>query len=463
MFAKKDIESALNIQVATSPEMLQAQELWRKVYKGEANWNNEKIPSLKLAKGICEKVSKLATVEFESEVSGSVRAEYLDKQYQRVVKVHGNKGFRATVEKGCAGGTMILRPFVRGDEIYVTVVENNCYYPIAYNERDELVSAIFADTIVEDETYFTLLEYCTFEDNEYTIKYTAYQSDDPKTLGKPIPLEKVEKWANLPPDITFFDVENPWFAVFTMPQVGTEEDSAPEGSAVFASAINGLRKADRQEELTEHEFDAGRLKQNISADMLKKNAKGEYITPDGDVFAVFETAGDKEYINTYNPAFRLDALRARLNDIKRDIEFNCGLSYGTISDVSIQAKTATEVEHGRADTASTVTSIQTAWEETLKCLVAIMDEMATQYYLAPSGDYDVSFFWDDSVIITTEEKLALYNSELSSLLTLKGAGVVGAAEVRAFVEQNSEYFSKLTEDMIAEAGERLPEVMTEED
>ena len=52
-----------------------------------------------------------------------------------------------------------------------------------------------------------------------------------------------------------------------------------------------------------------------------------------------------------------------------------------------------------------------------------MDKFATLYGLAPEGDYEVSFEWDDSIVTDTAEQLG----ERLQLLSL---GIVSKAEVR---------------------------------
>lgn len=451
MFSKKDIEQALQIEVAITEEMRRNQEKWRQIFNGKASWNNEKIKSRRLAKGICNKIAKQVTVKFTSEISGdNLRAKYLNEQYQRVIAVDGKDGFRTTVEKACAGGTIVFRPFVRGDEIRVRVVENDSYYPMKYNEVDELISAIFTDSIQKDDYYYTLLEKGTYDEKRktYQIEYTAWLSNSQNALGKNIPLTDVPEWSELLPSITWTDVEFPWFVEFVMPELGTEVERVPQGSALFSNAIDDLEKADRQEELIEHEFHAGRLRQQGTSDLFRKDMNGNYIM-DSDIFQVFEgvLGGDNDFIRTYNPEFRIASLKERDNDILRHIEFACEVSYGLISDVQLIAKTATEVRHGEKDTAVTVDSIKGAFEPVLKRVVDIMNDMATRHNLAPLGEYDTVFYWDDSTVISEEEKQNAFEKAFSQMMVLFQQQLISGTVLLAFYNENSDYLSKITPKM----------------
>ena len=59
----------------------------------------------------------------------------------------------------------------------------------------------------------------------------------------------------------------------------------------------------------------------------------------------------------------------------------------------------------------------------MRDVIRAMDKFATLYGLAPEGDYEVSFEWDDSIVTDTAEQLG----ERLQLLSL---GIVSKAEVR---------------------------------
>jgi hypothetical protein len=52
-----------------------------------------------------------------------------------------------------------------------------------------------------------------------------------------------------------------------------------------------------------------------------------------------------------------------------------------------------------------------------------MDKFATIYELAPEGEYEVSFEWDDSIITDTD-------AQLQERLTLLNAGIMSKSEFR---------------------------------
>ena len=90
------------------------------------------------------------------------------------------------------------------------------------------------------------------------------------------------------------------------------------------------------------------------------------------------------------------------NKIKQEIEFQCNLAYGTISDPSQVDKTATEINASKQRSYASVSQMQNSLEKALKHLVYILDVYCDLYELAPAGEYEVSAEWDDSIIVDTE-------------------------------------------------------------
>ena len=135
MFSKQNIEEAFGIErLAISPLMLQKQKLFRQIERGDAPWNDKNTPSLRRSGAVSAEIAQKVTVGLESEIEGSPRADYLNEQYAKV-----KDNLRSMVIAACNGGEIILKPYMIADGLEVTVSETDCYFPVAYNMRDELV------------------------------------------------------------------------------------------------------------------------------------------------------------------------------------------------------------------------------------------------------------------------------------------------------------------------------------
>jgi A118 family predicted phage portal protein len=81
------------------------------------------------------------------------------------------------------------------------------------------------------------------------------------------------------------------------------------------------------------------------------------------------------------------------------IEFQCGLSEGVLPrPATVQMATATEVKMTKQRTYATITDTQKALRVALEDLLYAIDTWASIYELAPEGDYEVEFGFDDSIV-----------------------------------------------------------------
>ena len=117
--------------------------------------------------------------------------------------------------------------------------------------------------------------------------------------------------------------------------------------------------------------------------------------------------------NVFSPEIRDSAYFNGLNNILKRIEFNCGLSYGTISDPQEVDKTATEIVSSKQRMYSTVKDIQGALESALNDLIYAMSVWAKLARLS-MDKYEVSYSWDDSIIVDKDTELASMQADVAA-------------------------------------------------
>lgn len=79
-------------------------------------------------------------------------------------------------------------------------------------------------------------------------------------------------------------------------------------------------------------------------------------------------------------------------------------NYGTISDPNNTDKTAEEIKASKQRSYSFVQSCQTALQHALEDLVDAISFWCDLYHLCPSGNYQTSFDWDDSIVTDVESE-----------------------------------------------------------
>ena len=111
------IQEALGAELAVSTDMANAIDLWDDMFRDEAPWlfdPRRPSESLGLPAAIASEMARLVTIEMESEVTGSPRADYLNAQYQPVLD-----RLRQSIEFGIAKGGLIFKPYIDGGNIVV--------------------------------------------------------------------------------------------------------------------------------------------------------------------------------------------------------------------------------------------------------------------------------------------------------------------------------------------------------
>lgn len=413
LFRKKDFEGS----VMPLSQMSAAVSQWSSLYENKPHDDGEN--SLNLAAGICSELARLTTIEFSSEISGGTRAEYLNRQYQRVVAKSRN-----FVEYACAEGGVILKPYLYKNEIYVSVVLADSFYPTEFGPGGEICGGVFFESFTKDGFYYTRLEEHKLRDGKCIIRNSAYKSKYKNVLGKEINLGEVPKWRDLEPICIIENIKRPLFVYFKMPLANTVNANSPLGVSVFSRAVNLIKDANTQYKNLLWEFESGKRALYLDECAIRQDEDGSHQIPDKRLYKMLST-GDDTLFKDWSPCIRQAEYLQGLDRILRSIEFNCGLAYGTLSDLQYSDKTAEEIKASKQRSYATVCDIQNALKRAFYELIEVLDIYVDIYDLAPRGKYNVSFNFDDSIICDR-------TSEFSERMSLVDKGIIAPWEMRAW-------------------------------
>lgn len=416
ILGRNTVENALKLEVATSQEMADAIEFWGLMYCNEPPWVRGTVRSLNLPAAIASEIARLTTIEMQSHVTGSARAAWLDAQYLRVVKE-----LRRYVEYGCALGGLIFKPYVCGKDIAVDFVLANQFYPVAFDSAGRISDIVFVERKQHGGTYYTRLERHTMDDSTTClITNSAYVSRNAAYLGHEIPLTDVAEWADIMPTAQIENIERLLIGYFRPTQANTIDPTSPLGVSVYARAVDLICEADKQYSRLLWEFEGGELAVDADVTLFRKDPKtGALELPRGKerlfrALNMDSTQSGVKPLEVYAPQLRDTSLINGLNQLLQRIEDTCGLARGTFSDPNQDAKTATEIKTLKQRSYSTVADTQKALQAALSDLVYAMNVWATIGRLAPLGDYDVSYAWDDSIIVDTQTEQAIRMQEVAA-------------------------------------------------
>ena len=327
-------------------------------------------------------------------------------------------------------------------EIDFDYIQADRFFPLSFDANGKVIEAAFIQTKVDKakERVFIRLEYHKLEMRTVTVQNFAFESTDmslansnniksASNLGKAIPLTDVPEWASLQPKTVIEGVDRLLFAYFRMPEANTIDPYSPLGVSGYSRVIQLIKDADMQYSRLLWEYEAGEMAIDVDRDALKfftdPNGEGYTVLPEKQqrLFRKVDLNTEDTY-NVFAPALRDVSIVHGLNTIFMRIEDSIGLSRGTLSDVNTQeAKTATELKILKQRSFATNADIQTALQDALTDVVYVMDVYCTLYDVTPPGEYEVSFEWDDSILVDSE-------SELSKRITLMQNGLASKLETR---------------------------------
>jgi A118 family predicted phage portal protein len=401
-YSGNQITTALQSQVGSvynvSPEMQSALQTWCAMYLNNSDWLKEDVKSMNLPAAIAGEIARTATIEMAVEISGSPRAEFLQEQMDLVTDK-----IRQQIEYGNAKGGLMFKPYIDGDGLCVDFIHADMFYPLAFDANQNITACVFADRRKKGAYWYTRFESHQMLDGDmYQIRNIAYRSDSQAYLGSSVPLATVPEWADIEPDTLLQGITQPLFGYFRFPQANNIDPTSPLGVSCYARAVKIIEEADKQWSRLLWEFESGERALYVDKSAFEKDKDGKPILPMKRFYRVLNVGAssiaEPGFYKEWSPSLREIDLYKGLNDILRRIEFNCGLSYGVLSDTQVQALTATEIKNSQQRYYTTVTDVQKEIENALESTLYAMDVWATLYSLAPAGTYAAVYSFDDSII-----------------------------------------------------------------
>ena len=469
MLPKQSIEQKLRIRIATSGVMDEAILRWFNMYRNQPSWRGgvNKTQCLNLPAAIAEELARLVLTEFQMNLGGQSDADKVydniynvadavrrddndpnrnderdgDKKPNRTISERAAfirkqldsflRNMSVSVELWCALGGVALKPYAAGenpetgnpDQIKIDVIPANRFFPTAFNGNHEITGAVFLDTRSVGDYFYTRLEYHNLSNGHYTIVNKAYRSERVQTDAEQrtmtdltfqheISLESVDEWRGISPVIELEGVEKPLFVYIRTPRANNIEPDSPLGASVFARAENAIQEADILYTRILWEYQAKEVCVQADESLFDRGPDGRPILPEGEerIYRTFHFdnagKGDKGgLLNVYSPEIRDASMFNGLNKLYRNIEFLCGLAYGTLSDINFSSnaeKTATEIKYSKQRSYTTVQAMQKAWEDGLFNLLQVMNTLCDLYHMVPPGELEPVITWGDGVLEDTD-------------------------------------------------------------
>jgi len=367
---------------------------------------------LSLANVISGEIARLVCLEFRSDIKGSDRAEYLSKQYKRLLP-----RLREITETAAGRGGVILKPYVSASGIDVTCVTTDTFVPTEISPEGRILGGAFIDRVMRDGRVYTRVECHGFSGSEYIIENKCFVSDRIGNCGKEIPLSLVKEWRKIKSRVAISGLAQPLFAYFKIPSC---TDDLPLGEAVFSRSVKLIEDAEKQYRRLLWEFESSERALYVDEAAIRQNDEGKKSLPEKRLYRLIN---QENLFSDWTPEIREGAILNGLDEILRRIEFNSGIAYGTLSRVQTSDKTAEEIRSSKQRSYAKVSEIQRALKDALEDLVSAMNALCDLYKLSEKGEYHMYFEFDDSIV-------ADRNREFDERLALVDAGIITKEEMR---------------------------------
>jgi len=440
-------DSDVKIDFALTTKMASQIELWSRLYEEKAPWLSETVQSAELPAAIASEISRMVTLELKSEVSGSARATYLNEMYKNILS-----SLRLYVEYGCAKGGLIFKPYVTTNGIAVQYVQADNFFPVDFDGSGNMTRCVFLEQFRKGDRIYSRLEIHDLTNGILTIQNRAFIATNEYSLGSEVSVNMIDRWSELTPEAKMAGSDRLPFGYFKVPLANNQDTDSPLGVSVYSRAIGLIREADKRYSQINWEYDAKEAAVHIASNLLKYDQnRGKFDYPGGKDRLYREVeynsgAVDKPLMDTFSPDIRDVSLFNGFNNQLKRIEFNCNLAYGTLSDPQNIDKTATEIKTSKQRSYTFVSDCQMALQGALEDTVKAIDFYCSLYNLAPSGSFQMSFDWDDSIVVDAEIEREQDRKDLA-------AGIMRPEEYRA------KWYGETEE----QAAERLPKpALTEE-
>nr|DAH49065.1 MAG TPA: portal protein [Caudoviricetes sp.] len=380
---------------------------WAQLYY-QAAPTPEEDPCQRLPVLVVSKITKAAFSEYQAD-SDSEDAKRILLELGRV------KG--KAVQQALIGGQSFLKPIFGQGGLTFSVIPRGSYLPLGRDERGDITDIGTAERTVEGRNSYTLLERRRVDAaGNLIIESKLYLSGDGQTLGVQVPLDTLEKYAGLVPELVLHGVGSIGLIPVRCPQENTV-DGSPDAVSVYAPAAGLIHNVNRNEAQLDREFENGRSRVFASADLLKTGADGRKRLDD-DLFVGLDDDPETVGVTVFSPTLREASFLARKTEYLRNVESLIGLKRGILSDVEAAERTATEVTSSAGDYNLTIIDFQRMWERAAREAVRVCEILGRLYKVFSGGAVDpeknVTISWGNGVLYDEDQVWTEYKAMVSS-------------------------------------------------
>ena len=392
-----------------------------------------------MAKKVCEDIADLLLNErvkfvFSDDATGAFVQEVLDENQ---FLVFGND----YQERKAYTGTVAYIPYlydaeietdgaVTSGKIGINYVSAGNIYPVSW-QRGKVTECIFTFPHTVNRKKYIQVQHHKLENGMYVIENTVLEAITGSREGKEL---KREEWKQLRPfrNLTArieTGSPDPQFVIDRLNIVNNADadESNPMGIAIFANAIDTLKKLDIEFDSYCNEFELGKKRIFVAPEMMKNIDGSMAFDPEDTVFYKMPDDYDKEkegLIHEVDMQIRTESHSKAINDDLNYLSLKCGFGTERYRFDSGQAKTATEVISENSDMYRMLKKHEIILEDAIRRLIKIIIRLGRILNYPLNENTEITVDFDDSII---EDKESERNTDRQDV----SIGAMSLAEYRA--------------------------------
>lgn len=390
----KSLEEAFRAQDITSSEMKEAIDMWFSLYF-EGGTPKDEDDCQRLPVLVVHKLCKTMFAEYSVSVSGNKKS-FIEPLLRRLDKIR-----KKAVQMELTGGEAFIKPVLYGNSFDFVVLRRDCFVPLARDSHGTITSVGTSETVSQSGKYYTLLERRTALPNgTLSIENRLFVSEEKSVIGREVPLNTLERYASLEPEILLPGIYNLGMVQLKTPLMNCV-DGTDDGVSVYAPAVGLIRNVNRNERQMDEEFDNGASRIIASADMVTTDKSGRKRLSDS-LFVAVDDDPETVGVTVYSPALREASYLARKQEYLRNIESLIGLKRGILSEVEAAERTAKEITSSEGDYSLTIQDFQEGWEESVRELLSTCDRLGRVYHICGEEAFDpqkdIAVDWGNGIL-----------------------------------------------------------------
>lgn len=423
-----------------------------RVYTGRGTYKRCQRKSMGMAKKLSEDIADLLLNE---RVTITLNDEKTNEFVQQILKknrflVMGND----CQERKAFTGTVAYIPYldhveitedgeILSGEIAINYVDAPNIYPVSWiNGRVTECVFTFPHTVARKK--YVQVQSHLLENGEYVIRNTVLKCESGSQEGTEL---SKEEWRKLKPFKTLAEEvktgsPEPQFVIDRLNITNNADENNPMGIAIFANAIDVLKKLDIEYDSYCNEFELGRKRIFVKPELLTNTDGSPAFDPDDSVFYALpeDDANSEGLLKEVDMTLRAEQHSKAINDDLNYLSLKCGFGTDRYQFGASGAKTATEIISENSDMYRMLKKHEILLEDALKQLIRIIIRLGIVLNYPLNPDVEIVINFDDSII---EDKETERNRDRQDV----SMGVMSHAEYRA----------KWYGETLEEATKRLPE------